>query len=347
MIGIEDLKQRYPDVRDIKPYGFVVVVPGKEFDPDWEFQLEDQGYKVHLVELDRRPVALVSCVKKTTVEEGEKQVYAPPPPEPESRKHLMPMAPTADPPIAGRDSYLKAGNKLVSWTQSDLDRLKEEWSRARGSVDEKAEVLTKLFPGRTAAAIKQRYLKLLRPPKRSEKHGRGSNWSEEETEKLITLWNQGMQLSDIAAGLPNRTAKSIRPCIHRLQLAGKIEKRQVHPHRHKVVAKEVQNSDNVDNVPKVENVAKVEKVSMDSQTSPMAPSELKTLTEVLDSLVTVVDKLGCQAIMQALEIKEVKQPDFKIPFAIWNAYADAMLREDKENRDRFRLKVHKLLEAYQ
>ena len=70
MIGIEDLKQRYPDVRDIKPYGFVVVVPGKEFDPDWEFQLEDQGYKVHLVELDRKPVALVSCVKKKPVEEG-------------------------------------------------------------------------------------------------------------------------------------------------------------------------------------------------------------------------------------------------------------------------------------
>jgi hypothetical protein len=50
--------------------------------------------------------------------------------------------------------------------------------------------------------------------------------------------------------------------------------------------------------------------------------------------------------MQALEIKELKKQDFKIPFVIWDAYADALLEADKENRDRFREKVRKLLEAY-
>ena len=384
MIGIEELKQRFPDVRDIKPYGFVVVVPGKEFDPDWEFQLEDKGYKVHLVELDRRPVALVSCVKKEAVEESEREVYAPPPPDPESRKHLMPMAPTAHithtahiahiaptvaPSIGGRGSYLKAGNKLVPWRQDDVDRLKEEWPKTRGGVDEKAEALTKLFPGRTATAIKLRYLKLLKTPKTTKeerqkpqivKHGRGFNWSEGETQKLIALWNQDMQVSDIAAALPKRSYKSVRSAVDRLQLAGKIEKRKTERRRQRksveqqrsenVAVKEVQNSDkvaNVDNVDNVDNVTKVEKVSMDSQTSPTAPSELKRLTEVLDALIIVVDKVGCQAIMQALEIKEMKQSDFKIPLGTWTAYASALISPDKERRDQFREKVRKLLEVYE
>jgi hypothetical protein len=44
MISIEELKQRYPNIIDVKPHGWCIVVPGDKFDPDWEFQLEDQGY---------------------------------------------------------------------------------------------------------------------------------------------------------------------------------------------------------------------------------------------------------------------------------------------------------------
>lgn len=376
-ISIKQLKIQFPDVRDLKPYGWCVVVPGAQFDPDWEYQFEDQGYKVHMVELDRRPVALVSCVKKEPVEETEREVYAPPPPDPESRKHLMPMAPTAPVPIQGRGSYLKAGNKLVSWTQPDLDRLLEEWPRARGGVDEKAEALTRLFPGRMATAIKLRYLKLLKTPKTSlkqesqkpetTKHGRGFYWSEQETDKLVSLWNQDLRLSDIAKALPSRSYKSIRSAVDRLQLAGKIEKRKSGGQRRRkmvdvcqdcglpkdlcccdeekkeqqrATTKEVQNSYKV---AKVDNVDKV----TESQTSPTTPSEMKKLTDVIENLVTVVDKLGCQAIMQALEIKEMKQADFKIPLGTWTAYASALISPDKERRDQFREKVRKVLEAYE
>lgn len=375
MISIEELKQRFPDVREFSLYGSCVVVPGTDFDPDWECELEDQGYKVHMAELDGKAVTLVSCAKKQPVEEGEKQVFAPPPPEPESRRHLMLMTPTANtaPPIRGRGSYLAAGNKLVPWHQQELDRLLEEWPRARGSVEEKAEALTKLFPGRTAVAIKLRYLKLLnlgrvKPSKASQKEvaqksglrraPKGFYWSEEETQKLVNLWNQDTLLGDILAAFPNRSEKSLTSTISRLQKTGKIPKRKKgsrpgRPRRkavdacpdcglakdlcccdeekkeqrrsHEVAAKQPQNSDKVETV---------------------SAREVERLTDVVDALVVVVDKLGCQAIMQSLEFKQSQQTDFKIPLGLWTAYASALTSSDEEDRYRFRLKVHKLLEAY-
>lgn len=224
VIEIEELKQRFPDIRDIKPYGWCVVVPGSQFDPDWEFQLEDQGYKVFMVDLDRKPVALVSCVKKNA--EGERVSLKGTPTREERQKGNGVSTPESSPKgVHG----LKPGNKIVPWTESDLARLMQEWPRARGDVEEKAEALTKLFPGRTATAIKLRYLKQLKTQRndpRSEKRGTGLLWSEGETQKLVSLWNQGMRKSEIAKAFPGRSEKSVIMAITRLKLKGTIQKRK-------------------------------------------------------------------------------------------------------------------------
>jgi hypothetical protein len=39
MVSIAELKQRFP-VRDCPPYGTCIVIPGKEYDPDWTGELD-------------------------------------------------------------------------------------------------------------------------------------------------------------------------------------------------------------------------------------------------------------------------------------------------------------------
>ena len=275
-ISIQELQKRFPDVKDIKPHGWCIVVPGDKFDPDWEFQLEDQGYKVRLVELNRKSVALVSLVKKVG-EGSEKLVYTPPP------------------------------KPIVEENGSGPEPIERQ-------VD-------------------------IREVARVARHKKyGDDWRPEEDSFLIDLHKQGMPYWKIAKQLqekfPNRTDRAIFYRIGALLKEGKLKPRfQRRKQRPKKDVKKPQQSD------------KVTRKERPLETSPTAPSELKRLTLILDSLVTVVDKLGCQAIMQALEIKELRKQDFKIPFVIWDAYADALLEADKEHRDRFREKVHKLLEA--
>jgi len=58
MVTIEELKNKYP-VKDVAPYGSCIVVPGDEFDPDWEHYLAEQGFKCFLTDLEMKPVTLV------------------------------------------------------------------------------------------------------------------------------------------------------------------------------------------------------------------------------------------------------------------------------------------------
>jgi hypothetical protein len=336
MISIEELKQRYPNILDIKPHGWCIVIPGDKFDPDWEFQLEDQGYKVHLVELDRKAVALVSLIKKVG-EGSEKVVYTPPP------KSIVEEIGPGPHAIEKQPAHRGRGGKIIRWTQEENERLLHEWPRARGIVEAKAASLVSMFPGRSAKGINLRYHKIIRSaetPREPRRRGTGKDWSDDDIEKLVSLWNGPMTKSEIEKAFPSRTPKSVRMVLTRLRKAGKIQKRHSGP-RGKTPQQPLKELHISSKPEKVFMTSEEEREKVES-----APSDLKRLTLVLDSLVTVVDKLGCQAIMQALEIKELKKQDFKIPFVIWDAYADALLEAEKENRDRFRDKVHKLLEVY-
>jgi hypothetical protein len=344
MISIEELKQHYPNIIDVKPHGWCIVVPGDKFDPDWEFQLEDQGFKVYLVELNRRSVALVSLAKKAG-EGSEKVVYTPPP-----KATVEKIDPESE-PILKQPSKHKRGGKIIPWTQQETEPLLSEWPLVRGTVVEKAASLMSLFPGRTPKGIELRYRKITRSaenPREPRRRGRGKDWSDGDVEKLVNLWNGPMTKSEIEKAFPGRTSKSVRMVLTRLRKAGRIQKRQPGPRKRIQKAQQPLKELHVSSKPEkvfMTSKEEVEKVEQPLETSPTTPSDLKRLTLVLDSLVTVVDKLGCQAIMQALEIKELNKQDFKIPFVIWDAYADALLETEKENRDRFRDKVHKLLEA--
>jgi hypothetical protein len=70
---LEDLKQKFP-LKEVAPYGFCLIVPGAEFDPDWEAELGE--YKCFEAELDQKPVTLVRVVKAEK-DPGEKTVYSP------------------------------------------------------------------------------------------------------------------------------------------------------------------------------------------------------------------------------------------------------------------------------
>jgi hypothetical protein len=73
-ITFEELLTRFP-VLTVAPYGPAIVVPGKEFNPDWEDILCDQGCRVHYVDLDGSPVTLVQ--KGQIRGQDEKVVYSP------------------------------------------------------------------------------------------------------------------------------------------------------------------------------------------------------------------------------------------------------------------------------
>jgi len=75
MITVEELKAKFA-VCDVEPYGSCIVIPGAEFDPDWEVFLGDQGYKCFFVDLDRKPVTLVR-LKKDAAKETRRQPVAP------------------------------------------------------------------------------------------------------------------------------------------------------------------------------------------------------------------------------------------------------------------------------
>lgn len=73
-VTFEELSTKFP-LETVAPWGLCLVVPGKEFNPDWEVSLGDQGFKCHLGDFDQKPVVFVQ--KRKAVPNG-KIVYVPP-----------------------------------------------------------------------------------------------------------------------------------------------------------------------------------------------------------------------------------------------------------------------------
>lgn len=59
---VESLKQRFK-VEKIQPYGQVIPVPSKLFDPSWEATLESQGHRVYVNAMNGEPFCFVSVRK--------------------------------------------------------------------------------------------------------------------------------------------------------------------------------------------------------------------------------------------------------------------------------------------
>lgn len=75
MVSVDELKQKYA-VMKVPPYGDCIIIPGEEFDPDWDVFLGDQGYNCYETILDEHPVTLVQ-LKHTRSIAAEKKDPAP------------------------------------------------------------------------------------------------------------------------------------------------------------------------------------------------------------------------------------------------------------------------------
>lgn len=229
---LEDLKQKFP-MREVAPYGFYIVVPGPDFDPDWEVELGDQGVAVFLADLDQKPVTLVQ------IRRNEKSA--------ETTRNT-------------NDQKLKgvASNLLNTvWSQDDEKKLLKRMTELPGTVKEKCLSLSSEFESRSPAAIHQKYVKLQRRLKavgvmtpKEEKgpekavHDRREiatvarhtkykdDWQPEEDAFLIELHKKGLPYYKIAEQMreksPSRTDQAVFYHIYALMRQGKIKHRFEH-----------------------------------------------------------------------------------------------------------------------
>jgi hypothetical protein len=140
-ITIEDLKTKFV-VSKVAPYGEVIMVPGADFDPDWEALLEEEGFGCVFTEMNSEKFTLVRLEK----EEGEEESTA----EPESG----------------------AGKFLTNWSNADQERLLKRIEESPGTIKEKVIQLLPEFPGRTATGLLKKYQKLKRKSKSRQRVGR-------------------------------------------------------------------------------------------------------------------------------------------------------------------------------
>jgi len=134
MVTLQELREQFP-VRDCPPYGPCLVVPGYEFDPDWEAQLD-----VDVIETDFGDPAFTLIPLK-----GEKPTGIPAVPEkqPES---------SAKTPQKPKRKYRKG-----SWNLKDEERLLKRWDEVKGTTMERAKLLAPEFADRKPEAIYQKH----------------------------------------------------------------------------------------------------------------------------------------------------------------------------------------------
>lgn len=140
-VSLEQLKLRFP-VRNVPPHGPCIVVPGSEFDPDWEGFLDDGGYSCVNTDLDGKPVTLVLMKSRDSGEGSEREVYTPPP----KRKKDLPLGLSA--------------MKGPIWSEGDEKRLLKRMDELKGSMESKCRQLEAEFPGRSKNSLLQKYKKL-------------------------------------------------------------------------------------------------------------------------------------------------------------------------------------------
>jgi hypothetical protein len=108
-MNIEELKTKFP-TKTFSLHGECIVIPGTEFDPDWEDPLEEKGYKCIMTDLDGKPVTLVHLKHKP--EEAKKPVYVP-----EAKAETSRSNDWTDPE---KDLLISLWNKKLPFT--DIDR---------------------------------------------------------------------------------------------------------------------------------------------------------------------------------------------------------------------------------
>lgn len=148
-------------------------------------------------------------------------------------------------------------------------------------------------------------------------------WSAIEDEYLVRLYNENLNRHQVAAKFtsefPKRTAKAVELRLYKLSKTGRIP------------AKRLSRSEAS---PQVE---------VNQEGSSMT-FEINSEDLSLNARSTVIEKLQCQLVMQALQVKE-QNGEITIPKRLMEHYANALLEDDEKFRLLFREKAKKLLEV--
>lgn len=113
-ITVDELARRFGPAAHVAPYGDCLIVDGTKFDPDWEAELADQGYRVYYGMAAGRAVTMVKLSK--AVPEG-KVVYVPPAPSALAKKDPPAAASTASPQ---KKKYVLKGPTWTPQEQAEL-----------------------------------------------------------------------------------------------------------------------------------------------------------------------------------------------------------------------------------
>lgn len=227
MITVDELRQKFP-TKNVPPYGECIVVPGDEFDPDWEVSLGEQSCKCFMTDLEGKPVTLVKfrALAKT---DTPKEVFHP---EPKTEKTNL-VAPWL--------------NNSVSWKPEETALIISLWNEGK-SIKEVCRGVTETFPNRTDKAVMNRISRLqgankivsrkksvaLRQdntkvasvePKPIMPQTSVKRWTPIEDSLLIELWNEDVKVPGMLEHFRGRTRDSIAMRIDVLQKAGRIAPR--------------------------------------------------------------------------------------------------------------------------
>ena len=211
MITVEELKAKFA-VRDMPPHGKCIVVPGDEFDPDWEAELDEQGYSI--IETDfgdpAKPVTLVK-LKSRMKADSPKEVYHPEPNAlPQKRK---PVAPWKDP------SY---------YWKAEEDELIIALCNRKKNIPEIHEELHKRFPNRSINAVKCRVNRLIKAGKISGRWHKGEYKQKEPFEERRSLregFNLKMKHSNEVIQFARQLASQTDPAYSTRDVAKKIKEK--------------------------------------------------------------------------------------------------------------------------
>lgn len=210
MVSFEELVTKF-EMKNMPPYGMVIVVPGNEFNPDWEDQLCSQGCRVHFTDLNRKPVTIVQKGKGI---------------------EATPMAsPGADAKTDGAMPLTPFSDAEFPWSDEDEKKLLRRMNESEGTVYERAAVLMPEFPGRSAVALRQKFYKLTCLKGSSKRKGRLKPellrvpWNAKDDALLIELWKKRLTVSAIAQKIPGRSYESVKIRLEALKKLGRIEPR--------------------------------------------------------------------------------------------------------------------------
>jgi hypothetical protein len=199
---VEELKKRFP-VKDVAPYGSCIVVPGAEFDPDWETELDEQGYKCHMTDIYGKPVTLVK-LKSAGKSEGEKEVYQP---------HRQPPSPLLNPE-----------NR---WKLEEDELIIALWNQKKNKAEIHVE-LRKRFPNRSIHAVTYRIGRLIKAGKIPARWHKGEHKQKESFEKRRSPredFGFKMKHSNEIIEFARKLASQTDPAYSSRDIAKKIEEK--------------------------------------------------------------------------------------------------------------------------